>query len=554
MELARRLRTVRPGPGGGPGLVLALDLSRPVADGPAGGPLGRLSGARATALRDVLAALDAGAADPQIRAVVARVDAPAASWAHAEELRRAVVAFRASGKPAIAHAQSFSEAGDAVLAYLVASAFDEVHLQPTGELAVRGVASVQPFVARLLEQLGVTPQFGHRHEYKTAANLLTEEAFTDAHREAADRIVASLHGQLLDAVADGRRLTRDRVAGLLDRAPLSAEEAREAGLVDRLTYRDLTVAATLDRAGDGARLVTLTRYAPVARRHDQRPARTRIALIQGHGMIQVGRARRSILGPVMGADHVVTAFAQAIRDPRVRAVVFRVESPGGSAVASDAIWRAVARTREAGTPVVVSMGGVAGSGGYWVSMGADHIVAAPGTLTGSIGVVYGKLVTRGLGERVGITTDEVHRGANALMMAADRPFTDAQWERIDGFLDRVYADFVDRVADGRRLGREQVHAVAKGRVWTGADAVDLGLVDELGGYREAFDAARRLAGVAPDARVQVRVLPRLPLSARLGLRPSTTAEVRTLTAGLAALGRALRTTGAVEARMPDVPR
>jgi protease IV len=485
---------------------------------------------------------------------VARVDAPAESWAHAEELRRAVVAFRASGKPAVAHAQSFSEAGDAVLAYLVASAFDEVHLQPTGELAVRGVASVQPFVARLLEQLGVTPQFGHRHEYKTAANLLTEEAFTDAHREAADRIVASLHGQLLDAVADGRRLTRDRVAGLLDRAPLSAEEAREAGLVDRLTYRDQTVAATLDRAGDGARLVTLTRYAPVARRHDQRPARTRIALIHGHGMIQVGRARRSVLGPVMG---------RRPRRHRLRAGDPRPEGACGGVPGREPRRVGGGQRRDLAGRRPHPRGGHAGRGLDGRGRRLRRLLGVDGRRPHRRRTRDAHRLDRGglrqarhPGARRawGITTDEVHRGANALMMAADRPFTDAQWERIDGFLDRVYADFVDRVADGRRLDRERVHAVAKGRVWTGADAVDLGLVDELGGYREAFDAARRLAGVAPDARVQVRVLPRLPLSARLGLRPSTTAEVRALTAGLAALGRALRTTGTVEARMPDVPR
>jgi protease IV len=533
-----------------PPQVLALDLSRPVTDVPPSSPLTRLAAARRPALRDVLDALEVAAGDPRVHALVARVDAPAESWSHAQELRGAVEAFRASGRPAIAHAQSFSEAGDATLAYLVATGFDEIHLQPTGEVGVTGVALVQPFVADLLEKIDVVPDIDHRHEYKTAKNVLTERAFTEAHRESHDRIVASLHDQLLDAIAGGRGLPRERVAGLLDRAPQMAREAREHGLVDRLAYRDQTVAAARERAGEGARLVPLARYRPVVRRRQWRPGRPTVALVHGHGGIKVGASRRSLAGATMGADTVVSGFQQALRDDRVRAVVFRVESPGGSAVASDAIWRAVERAREAGKPVVVSMGGVAGSGGYWVSMGADRIVASGGTLTGSIGVVYGKLVVRGLRERLGITTDEVHRGVNALMHSGEQPFTEAQRTQVGEFLDRVYDQFVDRVAEGRGLDRDRVHEIARGRVWTGADALERGLVDELGGYREAFAAARRLAGLAPDARVRVQVLPRTSLAERLGVSPPTGEEATALIAELSPLVRAVRGGGRDEARMP----
>lgn len=535
-----------------PRCVLALDLSTPVTDGPAGGPLARLAGrGRGPVLRDVLVALDEAARDPRVVGLVARVDAPASSWAHAQELRGAVAAFRASGKPAIAHAQSFSEAGDGTLAYLVATGFDEVHLQPTGEVGVTGVASVQPFVARLLDKLDVTPQFDHRHEYKSAKNLLTEERFTDAHREATDRIVASLHEQLVDAIADGRRVSRERIEALFAQAPLLGEAAEEGRLVDRLAYRDQTVAAALEWVGGPAQLVTLARYTARVRRRQQRPGRPRVALVHGEGAIQVGRQRRTLSGPVLGSDTVVLGFEQALRDPHVRAIVFRVESPGGSAVASDAIWRAVARAREAGRPVVVSMGGVAGSGGYWVAMGADHIVASGGTITGSIGVVYGKFVTRALGERLGITVDEVHRGDNALKLSSVQPFTDEQWAQVGSYLDRVYDLFVARVAAGRGLDPDHVREVARGRVWTGADALERGLVDELGGYREAFAAARRLAGLDADARLQVRPLPRLPISRRLGLRGGATARTRAALSALTAVGRALERSGSATAALPD---
>jgi protease IV len=531
--------------------VLALDLSRPVTDTPDGSPLARLVAARRPPLRDVLEALEVAARDRRIRAVVARVDAPASSWAHAQELHGAIGAFRASGKPAVAHAQSFSEAGDPILAYLVATAFDEIHLQPTGEVGVTGVAMIQPFVADLLDKLDLTAQFDHRHEYKSATNLLTERGFTTAHREASDRIVESLHGQLLDAIVAGRGRSRARAAELVDRAPLSAAEALAHGLVDRLCYRDETVAAAKDLAGARAQLVPLGSYQAVVRRRRwslrRRPV---VALVHGYGGIQVGRSRRSVDGTVMGADSVTAGFQQALRDDRVRAVVFRVESPGGSAVASDAIWRAVARVRAAGKPVVVSMGGVAGSGGYWVSMGADRIIASPGTLTGSIGVVYGKLVVRGLLSRVGITTDEVHRGANALMRSSDEPYTDAQWAQVGEFLDRVYTQFVDKVAEGRGLSREHVHGVARGRVWTGADAAARGLVDQLGGYREAYAAARELMGVRADTRLRVRVLPRTRWTERLGLRPPAGDEAGALLSALATLARTVRGGRGGEARMP----
>jgi protease IV len=531
--------------------VLALDLSRPVTDAPPVDPMSALLAARRPSLRDVIELLEEAGRDRRIHALVARVDAPASSWAHAQELHGAVRAFRASGKLAVAHAQSFSEAGDPTLAYLVATAFDEIHLQPTGEVGVTGVAMIQPFVADLLAKLDVTAEFDHRHEYKTATNLLTERRFTDAHREADDRIVASLGDQLLDAIATGRQLPRERVEELVDRAPLLADDAYAHGLVDRLAYRDETVAAVEGRVGPGARLVPAPRYRTILRRRRWRSGRRpTVALVHGHGAIQVGRARRSLTSPVMGADAVAAGFQQAIRDARVRAVVFRVDSPGGSAVASDAIWRAVAGAREAGKPVVVSMGGVAGSGGYWVSMGADRILASPGTLTGSIGVVYGKLVVRGLRERLGITTDEVHRGANALMRSSDQPYTGAQWEQVEALLDRVYDRFVEKVAEGRGLAREHVHEVARGRVWTGTDARARGLVDELGGYREAFAAVRELARIAPTARLSVRVFPRATLAERLGLRTPAGDEVLTLIAELTATVRSLRSARTGAAAMP----
>jgi protease IV len=547
MQLPGRDRPLRPP------LVLVLDLSAPVTDERKPSLLARLSSARGPDLREVVEAIAAAAAHDRVRALLVRVDHPASSWAHAEEVRSAVAAFRQTGKRTVAHAQSFGEPGDGTLAYYVAAAFEEVHLQPSGDVGLTGLAAEVPFAADLLDKLDVTAQIDHRKEYKSAANLLTERGFTDAHREAVDRIVASQHEQLVGAIAAGRGLSPQQAEALIDAGPRHAEEALAAGLVDRLAYRDETVADVRQQAGEGAKLLPLKASKAVLQPPTLLPRRrTRIALIQGTGPINVGVSRRSPMGTRMGSDTVVQAFSQAIRDKRVRAVVFRVDSPGGSAVASDAIWRGVVRAREAGKPVIVSMGSVAGSGGYWVAMGADRILASPGTLTGSIGVVVGKLVTRGLRERLGITTDEAHRGSFALMASTNHEFTPAQWERLEASLDHIYDAFVGKVADGRGLPREQVEEVARGRVWTGADGAGNGLVDELGGYLEAWAAVRRVLHLDPDAALKVETLPRQSPLERLGVRRPDLSEAGALATAIGGGLRALTDAGG--AVMPDWTR
>lgn len=524
-----------------PPIVLAVDLSHPVADEPAASPLARVLTARRPSLRELLDTLGVAMEDRQVRAVLVRVEHPARTWAHAEELRDAITALRHRGKHTVAHAQSLGESGEGTLAYYVATAFDEIHLQPTGDVGLTGSAVVTPFVADLLDKAGVVPQFDHRHEYKSASNVFTERGYTEAQREATDRIVASRHEHLVAAIAAGRGVSPDRATELVDQGPRGGAAALSAGLVDRLAYRDETVVAVREGAGTHARLMPLSAYRAARRLHDLWPRRrTRVALIHGHGAIRIGRSRRSLTGATTGSDSVVMAFQQAIRDRRVKAVLFRVDSPGGSAAASDAICRAVVRARDAGKPVVVSMGSVAGSGGYWVSLAADRIMAAPGTLTGSIGVLSGKLVTRGLGEKLGVTSDEAHRGTFALMYSSSQEFTADQRERMNAFLDRVYEEFVDRVASGRAMDPRLVHEYARGRVWTGSDAAARGLVDEVGGYRQALAGVRSLLGLADDASVRLRVLPRQSLAQRLGIRQLDPDDVRTLGAlagdGLRAIG------------------
>jgi protease-4 len=520
-ETLDRLRQRRTAP-----LVLELDLTEGLTEGPPADPLSALLSMRKPRLADVLSGLKRARQDPRVRALVVKLGGHPLGLAMVQELRTAVIHLRAAGKLTVAFAETFGEFGAGTVPYYLASAFERVYLQPSGDVGLTGVALEQRFVRGALDKIGVEYQLGQRHEYKTAANMFTQDHMTGPHRESVGRIAESVTEQIVAGIADGRRLDAGKVRELIDRGPFIGAEAVEAGLVDRLAYRDEVydeVRGEVKRAaGDDAHLLYVNRYARNALpKKLPHPGEQTIALVHGSGMIRLGRSGRSPIGggSAMGSDTVAAALRSARRDDHVKAVVFRVDSPGGSYVASDTIWREVMLTRKV-KPVIVSMGDLAASGGYFVSMGADVIVAQPGTLTGSIGVFGGKPVIGELLGKIGISTEMVGEGANAGMFSTTQAFSDAQWERIDAWLDRIYDDFVGKVAEGRRLDRDRAHELAKGRVWTGADAREGGLVDELGGLEDALAIARKRAGLAADA--PVRVYPRLHPLERL--RPAESSE------------------------------
>jgi protease-4 len=476
-----------------------LDLTEAPPEVVAADPLALVRGRRRPSLRSVVEALHDAAADAHVVGLVAKLGG-GMPLARAQELRDAVVAF-ARVKPAVAYAETFGEGDPGTVAYYLATGFGEVWLQPSGDLGLTGIAAETTFVRGVLDKLGLEPQFGQRHEYKNAVDRISRYDYTDAFREASSRLVASAYEQVVAGIAAARKLAEPRVRELVDAAPLSADRAREAGLVDHVGYRD-EVYAALDR-GD-ADLLYLSRYARTAaprKLAGRLRRRDGVAVVTVAGAIQQGRSRRSLLSPDTGAgsDTVAAALRSAGRADDIKAVLLRVNSPGGSYVASDVIWREVSRLRDRGTPVIASMGDVAGSGGYFVAMGADAIVAQPGTLTGSIGVFSGKVVATGLLERLGVGTGAIAEGRNARMFSPRVGFDEDQWRRLEEWLDRVYADFVTKVARAREMTYEQVHELARGRVWTGADACERGLVDELGGLHRAAELARERAGLPADA-------------------------------------------------------
>jgi len=435
-------------PGHRPSLLLELNLAELPATPDAGDPLARLRARGRHQLRPILRSLHEAAADPHVVGLIAKVGG-ALPWAVTQELRLGVLAFAASGKPTLAWAETFGEGSGDMAAYVLATGFDQIWLQPGGGLGLLGVGVETTFVRGALDKLGVEPQLEQRYEFKNAADRVMRTEFTEAHRIAVDRLAESVFTEAVTSIATGRRIEAARVRELADTGPRTAQEALQTGLVDALGYRDQAYAAMRLRVGTAAELLFADRWRP--QRRAKLPARRKghVALVEVRGGIVSGRTRRTPMGRQVGSDSVGAALRAAASDVNVRAVVMHVDSPGGSAVASDTIWREVCRVREAGKPVVVSMGAAAASGGYYIACPADVIVALPSTLTGSIGVFGGKMVVRGLFDRLGLTTGSVSHGDRSLMFSPRRGFTDEERERLAATMDAIYDDFVAKVASGR---------------------------------------------------------------------------------------------------------
>jgi protease-4 len=489
-------------------IILSVDLTQGLAEGPGEEGWLKLVGGGKPSLRDFLDAIEAAGADPRVKGLLARVGDDEFGLAEVQQVRDAITAFRAKGKFALAFADSFGEFGGGTRPYYLATAFDRIWLQPMGSVGLTGLYSDATFFKGTLDLLGIVPEFDHRGRYKTAANILTETKMTPPDREEVEDLLSSVGGQVVAGIATGRKLSQDTVRALIDRGPLLADEALQAKLVDRLGYRDEVIAATHKRAGSDAELIGLSTYLDGAKRPHREGER--IALIYGSGLIVRGGGSA---GPLSGSDEmtanrITRAFRAAVRDPKVRAILFRIDSPGGSVVASETIWQDVVFARERGKPVIVSMGDVAGSGGYYVAAPADKIVAEPATLTGSIGVLAGKLVVADLLKKIGISADSAQFGANAAMLSATSQFSPFARSRLEAFLDATYQGFKDHVASGRHMTADAVEAIAKGRVWSGEEAKARGLVDALGGYDAALRLAKQAAGIPPEAPTQLTVFPR----------------------------------------------
>ena len=487
--------------------VLLLNLSGGVIEQRPVNPLARASLGHALVLREAVEALEAAGRDDRVKALVIRAGWGAPGLAQMQELRDAITDFRAQGKPVTAFAETFGEAGNGTLHYFLASAAGEIWVQPSGDLGITGFALQQPFLKPLLEEIGVRAQVAQREEYKGAMSFLTEDYMPEPQRRNLQRYLDSALDQIVTAVAEARNLEAGALRDLIDRAPYRGAEAQRLGLVDRLGYWDEVEALVLEAAGPDAEWLSLQAYRRAAPESDSdAPV---VALVHGEGpIVLAGGENDPIFGKVtLGAVDIAKALSDAIDDPEVEAILFRVDSPGGSYVGSDTIWREVQRARDLDKPVIVSMGNVAASGGNEVAAPAATIVAQPGTLTGSIGVVSGKVSLRELWASLGVNWDGVQAGRRAAMWSSSAPFSREEWDWLQQTLDTTYADFTGKVAAGRGLTQEAVLGVAKGQIWSGADAQKVGLVDALGGYRKALSLAKEAAGIAEETAVRLRPFP-----------------------------------------------
>ncbi|MFQ5767195.1 MAG: signal peptide peptidase SppA, partial [Acidobacteriota bacterium] len=463
---------------------------------------------RAT-LRDLVEALEKAGTDDRVMGLVAHVGGGGSGMGMVQEIRDAVKGFRERGKFAVAFAETFGEGSPGNIGYYMAAAFDEIWLQPSGDVNLTGLMAETLFIRDALKKLGVTPRFDHRKEYKNAMNLFTDTRMSAAQREATGALIQSQFRQIVRGIVQDRRMNETAVRTRFDHGPLTGRQALEAGLVDELGYWDQVRDHVLKKTGsDSATLLPVAKYLRRAGRPHTRG--TTVALIYGVGEIQRGTSGYNpVFGDVsMGSSTVAGAFRDAIKDDNVKGILFRVDSPGGSAVASDTIWRETIRARDAGKPVVVSMGNVAASGGYWISMNAAKIVAQPGTITASIGVLSGKFLTGPFWNWLGVNWDDVHTSRFSTYFSSSYDYTEEGWKTFEAGLDRIYNDFTEKVAAGRHMPIEKVREVARGRIWTGEDALERGLVDELGGFPAALRLLRKEMGLAETDPLRIKLFPR----------------------------------------------
>jgi protease IV len=466
--------------------------------------VGYLRGSKTPTVRSIVDNLRKAKVDPRVKAVLLKptgFESP--FWAKVQEVRDAVIDFKKSGKPVYAYLEY---GGDRE--YYLATAADKVFLMPSTALDLVGVATYELFLRGTLDKIGAVADLHRIGQYKTAVNTFREKGYTAAHKEMDESMNRDLYEQIVRGIADGRKKNEADVRALVDQGPFLPEDALRAGLVDDVVYED-QVDDKL-RAGEQRRHLDGDDYARVSPSSLGLNKGPRIAVIYATGTINSGKSGYDpVNGAVAGADTLIEYIRQARRDSSVRAIVLRVDSPGGSASASDAIWRELMMTKNErkDRPLIVSMSDLAASGGYYIAMPAEVIVAQPSTLTGSIGIFGGKFVTGGVYEKLGAKIESTSIGRHAEINGPARPYNPEELKKLQEQLQSFYDQFVEKVAESRHSTPEKIDALAQGRVWTGRQAKQNGLVDELGGLDRAVAVAKQRAKIAADSDVELVVYP-----------------------------------------------
>lgn len=482
------------GPEVEPGSVLALELSGTYVEAAEPSLIGRLMGQDHKAFVGLLSELAKAQRDDRIAGVALRIRRMQIGWGRAQELRDAIADLRGAGKRTLAYLET--GALGANVEYYLASAADQVVISPATSSPVIGLGMEFYFLGGLWEKLGAGFDAIGSGKYKSGAQEISGKKMTDAHREMAESLLDSAWEQFVAGIAEGRKLSPEAVRAAIDTAPITPEQVQRMGLADGVDTFD----AALSRLGGN--VVEGDDYAAVSAASVGFEPVAKVALVYGSGAVVMGRKTTTSGGlQLLSSDTVSEALEDAAGDPEIDAIIFRVDSPGGSPLASDIIWRAAERAKAQGKPFVASVSNVAASGGYYVLAGADAVVAPPSSLVGSIGVYVMRPTIGGLLDKLAIGHEVLKRGRYADLLIASEPLSDAGRERLREEILGLYDLFVARVSAGRKLSAAQVDEVGRGRVWTGAQALERGLVDELGGLRVAARRVKRALGLAEDADV-----------------------------------------------------
>ncbi len=488
--------------------VLELDLREGLTDQAPTDPFAIFGGSGLSTMK-IVDTLAQAEKDDHIKVLLVRLPEGGVTPAAADEVRQAIRRFRTAGKPVIAHSQGFSPVGTVISSYMVGAAASELWMQNTANFQATGFSADSVFLGRAFEKYGVRAEFEQRYEYKNAVNEYTQSDYTGPHREAMTAWMTSIYDAALASIANDRKTAIPALQTTIEAGPYTAQQALSLKLIDKIGQAEEAEAEATRRAGNNADILEFGDYAS-SQGERTGSGSDAIAIVGGEGAIVTGRGGSTGFGGGSSIHSDVTAKAiyDAIEDKDVKAIVFRVSSPGGSPEASEQILAAVRAARKAGKPVVVSMGEYAASGGYWISSEADWIVAQPTTITGSIGVFGGKFVIADALARFGVDVRGISVGGQyADAYSSSEPFTAAQRAAFSASMDKTYEEFVTRVSTGRRLPVARVREIARGRVWTGAQAKTLGLVDQLGGVTEAISKARELARIPTDRSVRYKRFP-----------------------------------------------
>ena len=489
--------------------VLALKISGSLPDYVPDDPFRRLFGSQPQSLSSLLTQFRKAKTDKRISAIMLDIDMSDAGWAKSEEIRDAIADFRKSGKPVYAYMETGLNKD-----YYIATACDKIFVPPPGELFTIGLAADVMFFRGSLDKLGIYPDIYQIGKYKSAADMFTQKQMTPAHREFINSLLDDLYGRYVEGIAKARSKTPDDMKAIIDNAPYTAAQAKEAGLIDGALYHDEVEKELKKRLGykesDELNIARAGDYRQISQESLGLNKGERIAVIYAAGDIVSGKSSFGGSGEeTIGSESLVKTINEARDDKGIRAIVLRIDSPGGSGLASDIIWRAI-EAAKAKKPVVVSMSDVAASGGYYIACNANKIVAEPSTITGSIGVLGGKPVVKGFYDWIGVTNEYVLRGKNAGMFRETEKFSDTERRKWQEFLGTTYDDFISKVGKGRGKEKTYIDSIGQGRVWTGSQGKERGLVDEYGGLDKAIEIAKQLAKIPAEQSIQRVNMPTPP--------------------------------------------